>query len=156
HAESASPQDRVSSHNEAPACDCASAGAPAIDCIPSTDVIRRHDRNGPRYTSYPTALQFTPGFSAADYEAAVADTNRRQPAAPLSMYLHLPFCASPCFYCACTKIITRQQSVAEAYLSRLEREIEMQGRLFPIPRVVEQLHFGGGTPTFYSSERLGH
>ena len=76
---------------------------------------------------------------------------------PLSLYVHIPFCSSPCFYCGCTKVITRNHEKAEAYLYRLHREIEMQGELYDRDREVEQLHFGGGTPTFLTSleiERL--
>jgi oxygen-independent coproporphyrinogen-3 oxidase len=116
-------------------------------------LIRRHDRAGPRYTSYPTAVQFDARFQSLDYRAAAARSNAA-PGASLSLYVHLPFCANPCFYCGCTKIITRQRHVAEAYLIRLEREIELQSALFPRARRVEQLHFGGGTPTFYSIDDL--
>jgi oxygen-independent coproporphyrinogen-3 oxidase len=123
--------------------------------LPDIDFIRRYDRNGPRYTSYPTALQFDPAFSSVDYRAAVARANAVAPAAPLSIYVHIPFCASPCFYCACTKVITRQTQKAEPYLERLAREIDLQARLFPRTRRIEQLHFGGGTPTFLSVEQLG-
>jgi oxygen-independent coproporphyrinogen-3 oxidase len=119
------------------------------------DFIRRYDRNGPRYTSYPTALQFDAAFSTTDYSAAVARANAAAPAAPLSVYVHIPFCASPCFYCACTKIITRQTQKAELYLQRLTREIDQHAELFPRTRRIEQLHFGGGTPTFLSVEQLG-
>lgn len=118
------------------------------------DLIRRYDRPGPRYTSYPTAVQFRPDFGASDYVAAV-EASRAAGAQPLSLYIHIPFCTSPCFYCACSRIITRSREKAERYLERLRREIEMQGALFGAERTVEQLHFGGGTPTFLDPGQLG-
>jgi oxygen-independent coproporphyrinogen-3 oxidase len=117
------------------------------------DLIRRHDRNGPRYTSYPTAVQFHSGFGAAEYRRAAARSNE-SPHTPLSVYVHVPFCSSPCFYCGCNKIITRDQAKAQRYLTYLYREIAMQAPLFAHGRTVEQLHFGGGTPTFLSLEQL--
>ena len=118
------------------------------------DLVRRYDRPGPRYTSYPTAVQFHDGFREAEYRAAAARTNGKTPPAPLSLYVHVPFCSSPCFYCGCTKIITRSREQAENYLTRLYREIEMQAELFDDVRVVDQLHFGGGTPTFLNPWQL--
>jgi len=115
------------------------------------DLIRRYDRSGPRYTSYPTAVQFTDRFGLDEYKAAAAASNEDPIPRPLSLYVHIPFCSSPCFYCGCTKIITRNHEKAEAYLDRLHREIELQGQLFDDDRAVEQLHFGGGTPTFLTS-----
>lgn len=110
-------------------------------------LVRKYDGPGPRYTSYPTALQFTPRFDAAAHAEAVraADADRT---APLSLYLHVPFCASPCFYCGCTKIVTRRPGTGEDYVGLLEREIALQAALFRQPRRVEQLHIGGGTPTY--------
>jgi len=118
------------------------------------DLVRRYDRPGPRYTSYPTAVQFHDGFREAEYRAAAARTNGKTPPAPLSLYVHVPFCSSPCFYCGCTKIITRSREQAENYLTRLYREIEMQAELFDDNRTVDQLHFGGGTPTFLNPWQL--
>ena len=121
------------------------------------DLIRRYDRAGPRYTSYPTAVQFTDKFGLNEYKAAALASNQDPIPRPLSLYVHIPFCSSPCFYCGCTKVITRNHEKAEAYLYRLHREIELQGQLYDQDREVEQLHFGGGTPTFLTSleiERL--
>ncbi len=118
------------------------------------DLVRRYDRPGPRYTSYPTAVQFHDGFREPEYRAAAAATNGATPPAPLSLYVHVPFCASPCFYCGCTKIITRSREQAENYLTRLYREIELQAELFDRERTVDQLHFGGGTPTFLNPWQL--
>jgi oxygen-independent coproporphyrinogen-3 oxidase len=121
------------------------------------DLVRRYDRSGPRYTSYPTAVQFTDHFGISEYRAAAAASNQDPIPRPLSLYVHIPFCSSPCFYCGCTKVITRNHEKAEAYLYRLHREVELQGEMFDRDREVEQLHFGGGTPTFLTSleiERL--
>lgn len=115
-------------------------------------LLARYDINGPRYTSYPTALQFTETFGEADYRLAVNDSNAHS--GPLSIYAHIPFCTSPCFYCACTRIITRDPLKAGFYLERLYREIDLQATRFHPDRVVEQLHFGGGTPTFLSMEQM--
>jgi oxygen-independent coproporphyrinogen III oxidase len=118
------------------------------------ELIRRYDRAGPRYTSYPTAVQFHPGFGETAYREAVRKNEEHAATVPLSLYVHIPFCASPCFYCACNRIITRSRDRAHAYLIRLRREIELQARLFHRSRPVEQLHFGGGTPTFLCAEEL--
>ena len=121
------------------------------------DLIRRYDKSGPRYTSYPTAVQFTDAYGLDQYREDVAASNQDPIPRPLSLYVHIPFCSSPCFYCGCTKVITRNHEKAEAYLYRLHREIELQGDLYDRDREVEQLHFGGGTPTFLTSleiERL--
>ncbi len=117
------------------------------------DLIRRYDRNGPRYTSYPTAVEFHPGCTVAQYREAAARSNH--PAGkPLSIYVHIPFCTSPCFYCGCNKVITRDKGLAELYLNHLFREMALQAPLFDRTRVVEQLHLGGGTPTFLSLDQM--
>jgi len=116
------------------------------------ELIRRYDCNGPRYTSYPTAVQFH-AIGEAEYREAASASNRSGNA--LSLYVHVPFCESPCFYCGCNKIITRSPEKAETYLGYLGREISLQGALFDRRRVVEQLHFGGGTPTFLTPAQLG-
>lgn len=118
------------------------------------ELIRRYDVNGPRYTSYPTAAQFTSNFDPLKYVAAARNSNDDPIPVPLSLYLHLPFCQSPCYYCACTRVITRHHSKVEAYLKRLYREIELQAALFDRDRTVRQLHLGGGTPTMLTSEEL--
>jgi len=119
------------------------------------DLVRRYDHPGPRYTSYPTALQFTPRFAEADYRAAAERSRAARPGAPLSVYVHVPFCTSPCFYCGCNRIITRQWGAGEKYLQALTREIELQGALFEKLRTIEQLHVGGGTPTFLDDAQIG-
>jgi oxygen-independent coproporphyrinogen-3 oxidase len=114
-------------------------------------LARKYDGHGPRYTSYPTALQFGEDFGARQHRAAIA---RSDPAAPLSLYVHVPFCASPCFYCGCTKVISSRREAAPPYLERLRREIGLQAALLPGRRTVEQLHLGGGTPTYLSQAQL--
>jgi oxygen-independent coproporphyrinogen III oxidase len=118
------------------------------------DLIRHYDGFGPRYTSYPTAAQFRPHFTTDAYRAAALQSNCSQPPSPLSIYVHIPFCASPCFYCGCSKVITRSAGKVEAYLGRLATEIELQGEMFDEGRTVRQLHLGGGTPTFLSAGQL--
>jgi oxygen-independent coproporphyrinogen-3 oxidase len=118
------------------------------------ELIRRYDRAGPRYTSYPTALQFSDDFRAAEFCAAARVSNDGAAAKPLSLYIHIPFCASPCFYCACTRVITRNTELGDRYLDHLRLEIDRVSELFDRARVVDQVHFGGGTPTFLSTEQL--
>ena len=130
----------------------------AGDTIFDADLVRRYDRPGPRYTSYPTAVQFHTGFGVAAYEAAARASNAGGGGAgprPLSLYVHVPFCESPCFYRGCNKVITRDHVQAERYLERLYREIELQGALYDRSRLIDQLHFGGGTPTFLSLAQIG-
>ncbi len=122
------------------------------DLVFDPDLIRRYDKAGPRYTSYPTAAQFHDGFGEAEYRTAAERSNL--PASPLSLYFHLPFCDTVCYYCACNKIVTKNRKRAGPYLERLFREIELQGRLFDRRRPVEQLHWGGGTPTFLSHDQM--
>jgi oxygen-independent coproporphyrinogen-3 oxidase len=118
------------------------------------DLIKRYDVSGPRYTSYPTAVQFHEGFDSVAYEMITAASNAELIPRPLSLYLHLPFCHSLCYYCGCTKKITRHPEHGEAYLGHLLHEVEMQGALFDRDRHVDQLHFGGGTPTFFNDAQL--
>ena len=116
------------------------------------DLIRRYDTAGPRYTSYPTAVEFDESFTAESYRQQVALSNQR--GGPLSLYFHLPFCDTVCFYCACNKIITKNRKHAVPYLANLHKEIALQGELFDSNRIVEQLHWGGGTPTFISHNQM--
>lgn len=113
------------------------------------ELIKRYDGRGPRYTSYPTAVQFHDGFTAEDYERLALASNGDQPESqPLSIYVHVPFCHSLCYYCGCHKIVSRHQHSADPYVEHLVEEMRLQGRLFDPRRRVDQLHFGGGTPTF--------
>ncbi|MDH5736291.1 MAG: oxygen-independent coproporphyrinogen III oxidase [Gammaproteobacteria bacterium] len=116
------------------------------------ELIKRYDKSGPRYTSYPTAVQFTEAYTEADYRRHAELSNQSDKA--LSLYFHLPFCDTICYYCACNKIITKDRSKADPYLTRLHKEIEMQARLFDNSRKVNQLHWGGGTPTFISHDQM--
>jgi len=126
--------------------------ATAIDFDP--DLVSRFDRPGPRYTSYPTADRFTESFGPETYRSAIASRNTGGVHRPLSLYAHLPFCHDICFYCACNKIVTRDREKARRYLDYLAREIEMQSALFGADRSVVEMHWGGGTPTFYDSAEL--
>ena len=116
------------------------------------DLIRRYDKAGPRYTSYPTALQFHDQFNATDYRAAAARSNRA--GGPLSLYVHIPFCDTVCYYCACNKVVTKDRAKAQPYLDDVYREMALQAELFDRDRPVDQLHWGGGTPTFLSDEQM--
>jgi oxygen-independent coproporphyrinogen-3 oxidase len=117
-------------------------------------LLDRYDRPGPRYTSYPTAPQFSDSFGEAQLREAVQRSNGDPIPRRLSLYVHVPFCTSPCFYCGCNRIITRDLARGEIYLSRLYREIELTSSLFDRDREVIQLHFGGGTPNFLSPAQL--
>ncbi len=114
------------------------------------ELIRRLDKNGPRYTSYPTADRFVDAFNADSYRQWVAKREHR----PLSLYIHIPFCNTLCFYCACNKVITKDKSKAGEYVRYLVKEMAMQAGLLGPGQVVEQLHFGGGTPTFLSDDEI--
>jgi oxygen-independent coproporphyrinogen III oxidase len=118
------------------------------------DLLRRYDRPGPRYTSYPTAPQFDTAFGDVQLRDAIADSNGDPIPRRLSIYAHVPFCLSPCFYCGCNRVITRDTSRSEPYLSHLQREIAMIAPLFDRDRAVVQLHFGGGTPNFLTPTQL--
>ena len=97
------------------------------------DLIRRYDTAGPRYTSYPTAVQFHEGFTEEIYRSYALETN--DSGRPLSLYFHIPFCARLCFYCACNKVVTKNRAHSVPYLQNLEQEIRMQGELFRRPGV---------------------
>ena len=118
------------------------------------DLLRRYDRPGPRYTSYPTAPQFTGTFDEEALKRAIRDSNGDPIPRRLSLYVHVPFCFSPCFYCGCNRVVTRDRSRADAYLTHLCREIAMVGALFDRDREVIQLHFGGGTPNYLTPGQL--
>lgn len=116
------------------------------------DLIKKYDQSGPRYTSYPTAVQFTAEFNEQSYQEAARQSNSGDQA--LSLYFHIPFCDTICFYCGCNKIATKDRSKAQPYLDRVYRELEMQSQLFDSSRIIEQLHWGGGTPTFISNQQM--
>lgn len=118
------------------------------------ELIRRLDKNGPRYTSYPTADRFVEAFNAESYAHWVAKREIGGVSRPLSLYIHIPFCNTLCFYCACNKVITKDRSKSAEYVRYLLKEMAMQAALLGPNQVVEQLHFGGGTPTFLSDAEL--
>ncbi|NWD69940.1 oxygen-independent coproporphyrinogen III oxidase [Pseudomonas gingeri] len=117
-----------------------------------SDLIHRYDLAGPRYTSYPTAVQFNSQVGTFDLLHALRDS--RKALRPLSLYVHVPFCANICYYCACNKIITKDRGRALPYLQRLEQEIQLVACHLNPAQKVEQLHLGGGTPTFLSHDEL--
>ncbi len=112
------------------------------------DLIRRYDVPGPRYTSYPTAVSFHTGFGEAAYRARLAGADA-QADQPLSLYAHLPFCEARCLYCGCNVVISPHREVAQPYLERLIRELELLAAALPHRRLLSQMQWGGGTPTYY-------
>jgi oxygen-independent coproporphyrinogen-3 oxidase len=126
---------------------------PPDDTALELDLIRRYAVPGPRYTSYPPANRFHDRLEEIDLPAALAEDNA-DPTRPLSLYLHLPFCESRCWYCGCTTIITRRQDWADAYLRDLAAELTVLAPRLDRHRPVTQLHFGGGTPTFFNADQL--
>ncbi|MDI3325370.1 oxygen-independent coproporphyrinogen III oxidase [Pontibacterium granulatum] len=116
------------------------------------DLIKRYDLSGPRYTSYPTALQFDPELSANSLIETGMQTTDTE--APLSLYFHIPFCAHVCYYCACNKVITRNRKKAQPYLDTVYKEMAQVSQWYSNDRVVNQLHWGGGTPTFISDDQM--
>jgi oxygen-independent coproporphyrinogen-3 oxidase len=119
----------------------------------SDDLLRRFDAPGPRYTSYPTADRFVDAFGPDDAMQALFRRAERR-AAPLSIYVHIPFCESVCYYCACNKVITKHHDRAAEYLDALDTEIHLVRAALGPSQQVSQLHFGGGSPTFLSDEEL--
>jgi oxygen-independent coproporphyrinogen-3 oxidase len=116
------------------------------------DLLAKYDVQGPRYTSYPTALQFNDSFKTQQFQ----DYLHTLPASisPLSLYVHIPFCEDICYYCACNKIVTKQKSKAREYLDYLHKEIEFRGKLHGKNRSITQMHWGGGTPTFLNAAEI--
>ena len=112
-------------------------------------LIEKYNYSGPRYTSYPTALEFHEAFTPAEFDMACAQYPERN----LSLYVHIPFCHKLCYYCGCNKIITRHQHKADQYLDALEQEIRQRSALLG-ERTVSQLHWGGGTPTFLTKPQV--
>ena len=117
-------------------------------------LLRRFDVPGPRYTSYPTADRFVEAFRAEDYIQALEQRRAGSMALPLSLYVHIPFCESLCYYCACNKVITKHHSKSAEYLRYLSRELELQVEHFGRGHSVSQMHLGGGSPTFLSDDEL--
>ncbi|MBD3893274.1 oxygen-independent coproporphyrinogen III oxidase [Hydrogenophaga sp.] len=120
----------------------------------SSELLKRFDIPGPRYTSYPTADRFVEAFTEQDYLLALQQRRAGSMALPLSLYVHIPFCASVCYYCACNKVITKQHARAAEYLRYIGREMELQAQHVGGGHGLSQLHLGGGTPTFLSDAEL--
>ena len=122
----------------------------------SPDLLRRFDVPGPRYTSYPTADRFVEAFGQEDYVLALQQrrSGTLAKAMPLSLYVHIPFCESLCYYCACNKIITKHHDRSAPYLRYLSREVDLHVARIGAGQAVSQLHLGGGTPTFFSDDEL--
>jgi len=126
----------------------------SADVTFDTGIMGRYDREGPRYTSYPSARQFHDRLPPDAYRQAAATSRSAVEGSPLSLYVHLPFCFSPCFYCGCNKVVTHQLSRVDAYVRHLLDEVGRRSAFFDRERVVQQMHFGGGTPTFLPKKRL--
>jgi oxygen-independent coproporphyrinogen-3 oxidase len=120
----------------------------------SETLLERYDIPGPRYTSYPTADRFVEAFGADDLGRALADRRDTRSATPLSLYIHIPFCESVCYYCACNKVITKHHSKGAQYLHYLSREVDMVTQHLGAGQKVSQLHLGGGSPTFLCDAEL--
>lgn len=117
-------------------------------------LFKKYNVHGPRYTSYPPATQFTKSFSREDYYWHVESSNEDPLPKPLSIYIHLPFCSALCYYCGCHKFISPKAATVTDYIVSLKREIEMQAALFNTDRKVQQIHLGGGTPTYLSIKHI--
>jgi len=122
--------------------------------LPAPELLRRFDVPGPRYTSYPTADRFVDAFGANAFAAWLDKRAAAIAPPPLSLYVHLPFCDTVCYYCACNKVVTRDRGRTAGYLDFLAREVDLVGARFNSPQPVEQLHLGGGTPTFLNDDEL--
>jgi oxygen-independent coproporphyrinogen-3 oxidase len=118
----------------------------------NTDLMRRYGTQGPRYTSYPSALSFHEEVTADDYANAIAEGNDAR--RPLSLYLHIPFCRSVCYYCACNRVVTADHRRASEYLQRLKKEITLRASMLDTSRPMQQIHWGGGTPTYLSDAEI--
>lgn len=126
--------------------------APAMGAR-TVELLKIYDRPGPRYTSYPTAVEFHDGFTEANYRERLAQADA-QPDAALSMYAHLPFCEERCLYCGCNVVITKHRDVSHQYLDHLLLEVDLLAKHLPNRRRLSQLHWGGGTPTYYPMAEL--
>jgi len=127
---------------------------PASELVIDPVLIRRHDVSGPRYTSYPTADRFVEAFGETELRQWLAKRNIGGISQPLSLYVHLPFCDTLCYYCACNKVITRDHSRSAKYINYLEKELELLGPQLGGERALCQLHWGGGTPTFLLRDEM--
>ena len=119
----------------------------------TTELLIRHDKPGPRYTSYPTAPEWREGFGEPQYRLALADAATR-PDEPLSLYVHIPFCHERCVYCGCNVVVTEKAGVADTYLDHLDKELALAAGALGERRRVAQLHWGGGTPTYLDTTQI--
>ena len=122
--------------------------------LPDDALLKKFDVPAPRYTSYPTADRFHAGFTAADYEAALAGRGEAAKKAGLSLSCHIPFCNDVCYYCGCNKIVTRDHARSAEYMKVLLEEADLVGEKLTGTRTLEQLHWGGGTPTFLTDDEI--
>jgi oxygen-independent coproporphyrinogen III oxidase len=127
---------------------------PASELVIDPVLIRSHDVSGPRYTSYPTADRFVEAFGETELRQWLAKRNIGGISQPLSAYVHLPFCDTVCYYCACNKVVTRDHSRSAKYIKYLQKELALLGPLLGGDRKLCQLHWGGGTPTFLAREEM--
>ena len=127
---------------------------PACELVIDPVLIRKYDASGPRYTSYPTADRFVEAFGAADLTQWLARRNIGGITRPLSLYVHLPFCSELCYYCACTKVVTRDRGASAKYIKYLKRELALLAPRLEGGRDLVEMHWGGGTPTFLSREEM--
>jgi len=127
---------------------------PASELVIDPVLIRSHDVSGPRYTSYPTADRFVEAFGETELRQWLAKRNIGGISQPLSVYVHLPFCDTLCYYCGCNKVVTRDHGRSAKYIKYLEKELELVGPLLGGDRKICQLHWGGGTPTFLALEEM--
>ncbi|MGI5862340.1 MAG: oxygen-independent coproporphyrinogen III oxidase [Myxococcales bacterium] len=121
---------------------------------PTEELVRRYEAAGPRYTSYPTAPEWTASFGPDDYAARLEQAGRQDAAQPLSLYVHLPFCQEMCAYCGCNVVVTRDTAKADRYLDHVVREMQMVAERLGERRRIAQIHWGGGTPTFLTEAQI--
>jgi oxygen-independent coproporphyrinogen-3 oxidase len=127
---------------------------PSSELVIDPVLIRKHDVSGPRYTSYPTADRFVEAFGETELRQWLAKRNIGGISQPLSAYVHLPFCDTVCYYCACNKVVTRDHSRSAKYIKYLQKELALLAPLLGADRKLCQLHWGGGTPTFLAREEM--
>ena len=120
----------------------------ALEPSATARLLANYDQPGPRYTSYPTAVEFHDGFGEREYRERLAAADARA-GEPLSLYAHLPFCEERCLYCGCNIVVTKHRTVAAGYLDQLRLELDLLARHLPNRRTLSQMHWGGGTPTYY-------
>src|SRR5436190_7738894 len=120
----------------------------------SPAIIDKYNQPGPRYTSYPTAPEWDDQFGASDLYQACLEANSKPQPAPVSLYFHLPFCEALCLFCGCNTVITKKHDVSFPYLAHLKQEIAVVGATIDSSRQVEQLHWGGGTPTYLTPDEI--